>query len=113
MNTTSKMPLVVMATLLAYACGTTEPQPQRAAITVGASSYEPAEVRTTVGTPLTLVFTRTTDEGCGNEIVIASQDIRRPLPLNEPMEVTFTPTEAGSIRFACGMDMLEGTVVVQ
>jgi plastocyanin domain-containing protein len=86
---------------------------QQIEITVNGSGYEPAEVQAAAGQPLTLVFTRTTDEGCGEELVIASQDIRRDLPLNEPVEVTFTPTEAGNLRFTCGMDMYDGTIVVQ
>lgn len=86
---------------------------QRVEVSVGGSGYEPSEVQATAGQPLTLVFTRTTDEGCGQELVIASQDIRRDLPLNEAVEVTFTPTEAGELRFTCGMDMYDGTIVVQ
>lgn len=86
---------------------------QRVAVTVNASGYEPSEVQATAGEPLTLVFTRITDEGCGEELVIASQDIRRDLPLNEPVEITFTPSEAGRLRFTCGMDMYDGAIVVQ
>ena len=83
------------------------------AIEVGSHGYEPARVEATAGEPLTLVFTRTTDEGCGQELVIASQDIRRNLPLDEAVEVTFTPEETGELRFTCGMDMYDGTIVVQ
>ena len=104
------------------ACGeeSSDPAPSTASsegtrveIEVGASGYDPAEVRATAGQPLTLVFTRVTDEGCGQELVIASQDIRRDLPLNEPVSVTFTPAEAGRLRFTCGMDMYDGAIVVQ
>ncbi len=38
--------------------------------------------------------------------------MRRALPLNEDVEIEFTPA-AGEIAFVCGMDMLRGTVVVQ
>lgn len=85
----------------------------RVAVEVGARGYDPARVEATAGEPLTLVFTRTTDEGCGQELVIASQDIRRSLPLDEAVEVTFTPEESGELRFTCGMDMYDGTIVVQ
>jgi plastocyanin domain-containing protein len=90
-----------------------EPAGQRVEVTVNGSGYEPAEIQASAGEPLTLVFTRTTDEGCGDELVIASQDIRRDLPLNEAVEVSFTPSEAGNLRFTCGMDMYDGTIVVQ
>jgi plastocyanin domain-containing protein len=39
--------------------------------------------------------------------------IRRDLPLNRPVAIEFTPEKAGEIAFACGMNMLHGTVVVQ
>lgn len=112
MNATLRFTLLALALAALSACGPDEPEPQRVEITVGESTYEPSEVRTTVGTPLTLVFTRTTDDGCGTEVVIASENIRRDLPLNEPVEIAFTPTEAGSLRFTCGMDMFEGAIVV-
>lgn len=85
----------------------------RVEVTVDASGYEPSEVQAMAGHPLTMVFTRTSDEGCGNEILIADADIERNLPLNEPVEVTFTPSEAGELRFSCGMDMYDGKIVVR
>ena len=116
MKKTRQLPALFAAALLALlalGCGPSEPEPQRVEIEVGASGYTPSEVRTAAGTPLTLVFTRTTDEGCGQEIVVASQDIRRARPLNEAVEISFTPAEAGELRFTCGMDMFDGTIVVQ
>lgn len=108
--------VLALATSAALAaCGTSSdaaPEPHRVAIQVGASGYDPAEVEATAGEPLTLVFTRTTEEGCGGTLVIPSQNVRRDLPLNEPVEVTFTPA-AGRLRFTCGMDMYDGAIVVQ
>jgi len=37
----------------------------------------------------------------------------RALPLNQAVDVEFTPTKGGEIAFACGMNMLKGVVVVQ
>ena len=59
------------------------------------------------------VVTRTTDETCGTEIVMPAFAVNQKLPLNEPVEVVVTPTEPGTIAFACGMDMLKGSIVVQ
>jgi plastocyanin domain-containing protein len=56
---------------------------------------------------------RTTDETCGTDVVFPSLNITRPLPLNEPVVIEFTPAETGEIAFACGMNMLSGTVVVE
>jgi len=85
----------------------------RVAIEVGADGYTPSSVDAQVGQPLTLVFKRITEAGCGHELVIPSEDIRRELPLNEEVAVTLTPSEAGELRFTCGMDMFDGAVVVQ
>jgi plastocyanin domain-containing protein len=85
----------------------------RVAVEVGARGYTPNRVQAKAGEPLTLVFTRTTDKGCGDKLVIASHDIKRDLPLNQPVEVTFTPKETGELTFTCGMGMYDGKVVVR
>lgn len=89
-----------------------ETGPVRHAIEVNARGYHPDSVEARAGEPVTLVFTRTTEAGCGDELVIAAEDIRRDLPVGEAVEVTFTPG-AGEVTFACGMDMYRGTVVVR
>ena len=110
--------LLVSSLLLASCSGTdgatsTAAGGRRVEISVGASGYAPNEVEATAGEPLTLVFTSTTDEGCGQQLAITAHDIERELPLNEPVAVTITPSEAGRLRFACGMDMYDGTIVVR
>jgi Cu+-exporting ATPase len=45
--------------------------------------------------------------------VFPSLNIKRALPLNEPVVIEFTPAKSGDIAFACGMNMLHGTLVVQ
>lgn len=116
MRYVKKWALVILATLALGACGSEESDAapvRRVEIEVGAGAYTPAEVQATAGEPITLVFTRTTEEGCGGVVTIASANIRRDLPLNEPVEITFTPESAGNLRFSCGMDMYDGTIVVQ
>ncbi|GAB5547015.1 MAG: cupredoxin domain-containing protein [Sandaracinaceae bacterium] len=90
-----------------------EPPTRRVEVTVNASGYEPSRVEVPAGSEVVLAFRRVTDEGCGQELVIASENIRRPLPLNETVEVTLTPQEAGEVRFTCGMGMYDGAIVVQ
>jgi plastocyanin domain-containing protein len=65
------------------------------------------------GTPARITFRRTTDKTCGTEVVFPSLDITGALPLNQPVQIEFTPAKAGDIAFACGMNMLRGTVVVE
>ncbi|MEQ1646291.1 MAG: cupredoxin domain-containing protein, partial [Pyrinomonadaceae bacterium] len=64
------------------------------------------------GQPFKLAFYRADSENCGGEVVFAKQKIRKKLPVGETVLVEFTPTEAGEIAFACGMDMLRGKLIV-
>jgi membrane fusion protein, heavy metal efflux system len=86
---------------------------QTANVVVSEQGYEPAKVTLRAGTPARITFVRTTDKTCGTEVVFPSLNIKRALPLNEPVEIEFTPAKAGDIAFACGMNMLHGSVVVQ
>jgi cobalt-zinc-cadmium efflux system membrane fusion protein len=86
---------------------------QTARIVVSEQGFEPAKVTLRAGVPARLSFVRTTDNTCGTEVVFPSLNIKRALPLNQPVEIEFTAGRAGEIAFACGMDMLRGTVVVQ
>ncbi len=81
-------------------------------VTVDGQGFHPDRIEATAGEPVTLAITRTTDETCGTEIVMPAMNIEKKLPLNEKVEITVTPTEKGTIAFACGMDMLKGTIVV-
>jgi len=83
---------------------------QRVEVTVDETGFHPASIHARAGGPVTLVLTRVTDRGCGQEIVFPDQDIRRDLPLNRPVEITVTAAR-GEIRFTCGMGMLRGAIV--
>jgi plastocyanin domain-containing protein len=108
--------LLVAAALvtLAAGCGSKAPAgPLRYQIAVGSDGYSPARVKARVGEEVVLVFTRTTDQTCGTEVVIPSENDRTvALPLNQPVEVRLTPKEKGEISFTCGMKMFKGTIQV-
>lgn len=82
-------------------------------VTVDGTGFHPDRIHARAGQPITLAVTRTTDKTCGTEVVIPALGIDRKLPLNERVEVTVTPADKGEIAFACGMDMLKGTIVVE
>ena len=69
---------------------------------IAEQGFQPAEVSVKRGGPVRLTFVRTTDNTCAKEIVVPSLEIRRPLPLNEPVVVEFTPREAATVEFTCG-----------
>ncbi len=77
------------------------------------TEYRPSRIAAHAGETLHLVFTRTTDEGCGQQLVFPTLDIRRDLPLNQPIAVDVTAPASGDLGFTCGMGMYRGTVVVQ
>jgi hypothetical protein len=86
---------------------------QTARIEVGEKSFEPATVTLRAGTTARITVVRTTDNTCATDIVFPSLNVKRALPLNQPVVIEFTPARTGEIAFACGMSMLRGTVVVE
>lgn len=99
-------------TSAAPATGGAAPGVQTAHVTVSDMGYEPSRLSLRAGVPARLTFLRTSDKTCGTEVTIPSLNIRRALPLNEPVDIDLTPTK-GEIAFVCGMAMLKGTIVVQ
>ncbi|CAN5666956.1 hypothetical protein BH18ACI5_BH18ACI5_08970 [soil metagenome] len=82
-------------------------------IRVGDDGFDPARVEVQKGGVVTLEFTRVSEKTCATEVVVPSQQIRKALPLNTAVQVELRASESGQIVFACGMDMLKGTVVVR
>lgn len=91
---------------------TGEGQVQEARVTVTATSFEPNRLTLRAGVPARVTFTRTSDKTCATEVVFAALGIRRELPLGKAVTIEFTPP-SGGIAFACGMDMLRGSLVVR
>lgn len=82
-------------------------------LTVTEDGYVPDRVEARKGEPLTLVVTRRTERTCATELVVKEYGINQPLPMGKPVTITFTPSKSGQVRFACAMDMISGTLVVQ
>jgi plastocyanin domain-containing protein len=70
-------------------------------------------VNVKAGQPVKLVVTRKTNRTCATELLLQDYGIKQPLPLNETVEVTFTPEKAGPIRYSCGMGMTGAALVAQ
>jgi len=99
---------ILIATLLAAA-----PAARTIDLAVTKQGFEPEEVQVKKGEPVHLVVTRKTDATCATEIVIKDLGIKKELPLNKAVAIDFTPQKSGRIHYACGMDMLGGTLLVQ
>ena len=89
------------------------PRIQTVAVTVTATAFEPSRVALDPGVPARIVFTRTSDKTCATQVVFPSLGTGPvDLPLGEPVTVDVPASASGEIAFACGMDMLRGTLVV-
>lgn len=86
---------------------------QSATIKLTQAGYQPDTLKLQQGVPARLTFVRLTDKTCGKELLIPEYEIRRALPLNEPVIVEFTPRKSGEFVFTCGMGMLRGKLIVQ
>lgn len=82
-------------------------------VIVNENGYTPASLKAPAGQPVRIVFTRTSDAGCGQQLVFPSMKIHRDLPLNKPVAVDVTMPKAGELTFTCGMDMYRGAIVAE
>jgi plastocyanin domain-containing protein len=74
--------------------------------------FDPATVRVRRGAPVRLIFHRDESAGGSDEVVLPDFGVRRFLAPGEATAVEFTPAEAGSYEFTCGMGLLRGRLVV-
>ena len=85
---------------------------QSAKVVIGNYGYDPASLRLKRGVPAKVTFLRITDSTCAIEVVFAEYGIRRELPINQAVTVSFTPRKAGEFGFTCGMNMHRGKLIV-
>jgi len=86
---------------------------QRVAIRADDKGFTPRSVTLKKGQPAVLVFTRTTDETCAKEVVFTEINLKKALPLNQPVEVDIPTADARTLSFTCGMGMFKSSVVIQ
>ncbi|MDP9190236.1 MAG: cupredoxin domain-containing protein [Acidobacteriota bacterium] len=81
-------------------------------IQVGAA-FTPASLTIPANQPMRLHFRRTEEATCADEIVIPELNMRKKVAANETVTFDLPAQQARTLNFACGMDMMKGTVVVQ
>jgi plastocyanin domain-containing protein len=83
-------------------------------IRVGPTGYRPDRIVLQEGVPARLVFHRTDDSVCTEQVQIPEFGISKTdLRQNQDVALEFTPDRSGEFTFACGMDMLSGTLIVR
>lgn len=78
-----------------------------------AGGYQPNHLVLKKGEPTTLVFHRTDQSDCLEEVVIPDFGVREHLPIGQDHEVTFTPEKEGVFTMSCGMNMFHGKLEVR
>ncbi len=88
------------------------PRIQVVNIAVTKDGFTPSCFTVRKNIPVRLIFVRKVEVSCATDVVIPDYEIKRELT-NEPVVVEFTPVKAGTVRFACGMNMQRGKIVVK
>lgn len=103
----------LLATASIHAQTKQKPKLQTARVLITEQGYSRTSIVLRRGVPTRITFLRQTDSTCATEIVIPGYGINRPLPLNTPVAVTFTPKRSGEFGFTCGMNMHRGKIIVR
>lgn len=76
--------------------------------------YTPDRIAFKAGVPAKIIFDQHGTTECAWDVMSKDLGIKlTALPEGEQTAVEFTPEEAGTYTFTCGMDMLKGTVIVE
>ena len=75
--------------------------------------YSPDVIRVRQGVPLRLVFDRQETGECTSRVVFPDFEASRALPAFATTTLDLMPDEVGEFGFACGMNMVHGTLVVE
>ncbi|MFE7754522.1 heavy metal translocating P-type ATPase [Streptomyces sp. NPDC057418] len=85
---------------------------QRVEVTVR-GGYRPDVIKVRQGLPVELVFDRQESGECTNRVVFPDLRVSAGLPAYARTTVRVVPDRAGSFGFACGMNMIHGTLLVE
>jgi Cu+-exporting ATPase len=75
--------------------------------------YSPDLIRVRQSVPLRILFDRQESGECTSRVVFPDFAVNRALHANATTAVEFNPAKAGEFGFACGMNMVHGTIVVE
>jgi Cu+-exporting ATPase len=75
--------------------------------------YSPDLIQVSIGVPLRLVFDRQESGDCTSRVVFPDFGVTHALPAFQRTAVEFTPDRLGEFGFACGMNMVHGTLRVE
>jgi plastocyanin len=79
---------------------------------LGTGSYDPAEIAVKKGVPVRFHFTAEADAGCGSYLVMEEFGVKLLSRNGGEQVAEFTPQQAGTYEYHCGMHMFVGRMVV-
>jgi P-type Cu+ transporter len=85
---------------------------QRLDVTVN-GGYRPEVIRVRQGVPVELTFDRQESGDCTSRVVFPDFRASATLPAHQRTTVRLDPDQAGEFGFACGMNMIHGTLLVE
>src|SRR5215469_15924178 len=85
---------------------------QRVEVTVR-GGYSPEVIRLRQGVPAELTFDRQETGDCTSRVVFPDFQVSAALPAYQRTTVRLDPVTAGAFGFACGMNMIHGTLIVE
>src|SRR6516162_6398292 len=85
---------------------------QRALVTVR-GGYSPEVLRVRQGVPVELTFDRQESGDCTSRVVFPDFQLSAALPAHQRTTVRLEPGGPGEFGFACGMNMIHGTLIVE
>lgn len=85
---------------------------QSVSITVK-GGYSPDTIEVQLGVPLRITFDRQESGSCTEKVIFTDFGVIADLPAFQKTAVAFTPDRAGIFDFACGMNMVHGTLIVK
>jgi plastocyanin domain-containing protein len=118
---TDAMPLrILLLCALVLACRSSQQSAQPPtsdgtpvyAVSVTSRGFDPVRVEVQPDRDVVLRFTRKVKETCADSVVVQGDPVKHMLPLDKPIDVRLRAPKSGEVRFACGMDMYRGAVVV-
>lgn len=101
--------VLVLVVSVSVSCKKTDPNH----VTVDQKGFHPTHLELKKGGPGTITFLRTSDDTCAKEVVFKQLDIKKELPLDQPVSIDVPTSEARDLTFACGMGMFESTLTIQ
>ncbi len=99
--------------ILTLGCNKAETKPGTIAITADQKGFTPSSVSVDKGKPVTLAFTRTSEDTCATAVVFPELNLKKDLPMNTTVYVDVPTDSARTLKFTCGMGMYESSVVIK